>query len=97
MHNSTSVASVGNDSKQCRNINRKAAAGAKPNVCGMRLKLEFEQLFLRSELWAIRSMRCAMYSRVRGVQKRMQQTRMALLFPRLLVPPDGNAPRVVAN
>src|SRR6202011_1389177 len=37
MHNSTSVASVGNDSKQCRNINGKAAAGAKPNVCGMRL------------------------------------------------------------
>jgi hypothetical protein len=73
-HNSTSVASVGNGSKRCRNIDGKAAAGAKPNLCGMRLKLQFKQLFLCSELWAIRSMRRAMYSRISSVPKRMQQT-----------------------
>jgi hypothetical protein len=36
-------------------------------------------------------MRCAMYSRVSGVQKRMQQTQIAVVFPRLFVPPDGSA------
>jgi hypothetical protein len=32
-----------------------------------------------------------MYSRVSGLQKRMQQTQIALLFPRLFVPRDGKA------
>ena len=32
-----------------------------------------------------------MYSRVSGVQNRMQQTQIALLFPGLFVPPDGSA------
>jgi len=91
IHNCTSVAYFGNVRKQCWNINGKAAAGAKPNGCGMRLKLQFEQLFLRSELRAIRSMRFAMYSRVSGVQNRMQQTQIALLFPGLFVPPNGSA------
>jgi hypothetical protein len=57
----------------------------------MRLKLQFEQLFLRSELRAVGSMRCAMYNRVSGVQKRMQQAQIALLFPGLFVPPDAGA------
>ena len=57
----------------------------------MRLKLQFEQLFLRSELRAIGSMRFAMYSRVSGVQNRVRQTQIALLFPGLFVPPNGSA------
>jgi len=52
----------------------------------MRLKLQFEQLFLRSELRAIRRMRFAMHGRVGGVQNRMQQTQIAPLFPGLFVP-----------
>jgi hypothetical protein len=51
----------------------------------------FEQLFLRSELRAIRSMRFAMYSRVSGVQNRMRQTQIAVVFPRLFVPADVSA------
>ena len=57
----------------------------------MRIKLQLEQLFLRAELRAIRSMRFAMYSRVSGVQNRMQQTQIALLFPGLFVAPNGSA------
>jgi hypothetical protein len=57
----------------------------------MRLKLQFEQLFLCSELWAIRSLRCAMHRGVRRVQNRMRQTQIALLFPGLVVPPNGSA------
>jgi len=32
-----------------------------------------------------------MYSRVSSVQKRMQQTQIAVVFPRSFVPPDGSA------